>query len=518
MTDFTLGGDQRLPVGWSYAIAGSFRRKRSVTFNPAIAAEACYELYSVPSHAIREPEVVSVAEIGSNKQYVGPGDVLISKINPRLNRTWVVGNKEAHEQIASTEWIVFPRSDAIDSRYLALLLSDLRIRDFLAANSSGVGGSLTRVRPNLFDVIRIPIPPTCEQRRIVEKIELLFDEFDRGVESLRAAKAALDLYRKSLLKSAFEGRLTADWRARNPDKLESPETLLARIREERERHYQGALGDWKKSLTEWRTNGGKGKKPTKPKHPRQLHTIPTGADMGPAGWTFVPLGILIDYPSYGTSKKCEYDTGNKGVLRIPNIDCPEIDATDLKFADFDKAEIEQYRLIEGDVLTVRSNGSLTIVGKPALVSARDTQFLFAGYLIRLRPIAGSLVSKILVYLMNEPIVRAQIESKAKSTSGVNNISAKELQELSVPICSQAEQAEIVHLLDSSLEAAAYLETEIEGALLRVDLLRQSILKKAFAGQLVPQDPGDQPAKALLETLKAAPTQSKHKNRKRLAPA
>jgi type I restriction enzyme S subunit len=105
--------------------------------------------------------------------------------------------------------------------------------------------------------------------------------------------------------------------------------------------------------------------------------------------------------------------------------------------------------------------------------------------------------------MIDPRVRAQIETKAKSTSGVNNISAKELQGLRVPICSPAEQFEIVRILDARLEVAEMLEAEIDANFARADALRQSILKQAFAGQLVPQDPNDEPASTLLARIRAA---------------
>lgn len=159
MTYFSLDEGSPLPYGWSHAIPGDFRRKHAATFNPAVASDEEYELWSIPSHACGAPEVVATENIGSNKQCVAPGDVLISRINPRLNRTWVVGDKWDFAQIASTEWVVFPKSEELDPRFLATLLSDFRIRDFLAANASGVGGSLTRVRPTLFDTVKIPIPP-----------------------------------------------------------------------------------------------------------------------------------------------------------------------------------------------------------------------------------------------------------------------------------------------------------------------------------------------------------------------
>lgn len=346
----------------------------------------------------------------------------------------------------------------------------------------------------------LPIPPTNEQRRIVEKIEAMFERIDKGIENLRGAKATLALYRQSLLKSAFEGKLTADWRAQNADKLEAPKTLLARIQKQREARYKSALDDWQTALAEWRAGGEVGRKPGKPSRPRDM-TAKT-VDMGLLGWATIPLGLMIDTPAYGTSKKCDYNGGAHGVLRIPNVGSGRIDATDLKSANFDEGEIEQYSLIEGDILTVRSNGSLSAVGKPAIISAKDVGYLFAGYLIRLRAVPGSLVPQYLAYLMTEPHIRGQIEEKAKSTSGINNISAKELQDLNVPVCSPAEQAEITRILDTCLTAADRMEAEIDAALSRADALRQSILKRAFAGNLVPQDPTDEPAPTLLARIKA----------------
>ena len=168
---------------------------------------------------------------------------------------------------------------------------------------------------------------------------------------------------------------------------------------------------------------------------------------------------------------------------------------------------------EGDVLTVRSNGSLSILGKPAVVERQHTGYLFAGYPIGLRPIPKSLVPKYLVFLMMDTAVSAQIEFKAKSTRGVNNISAKELQELNAPICSPAEQGEIVRIPNDRLEAAEMLEAEIEGTLPRAEALRQSILKKAFSGQLVPQDPTDEPAAILLRRIETEDASQRRKGRR-----
>lgn len=438
-------------------------------------------------------------EIEEDKQpdfLLTSGDIVFARTGGTVGKSFLI--REVPEPAVFASYLIkVSPAPGIEPRYLYWFFQSLNYWEQIALKKGGLQGN---VNAKTLGSIELAIAPTNEQRRIVEKIEAMFDEIDKGVESLQTARATLGLYRQSLLKSAFEGRLTADWSAQNAEKLEAPETLLARIQSERDARYKAALDTWQDALAQWRANGEKGKKPAKPKRPRDIST--KASDIGISGWTMMPLGLLIDEPAYGTSKKSDYDGGSKGVLRIPNIAAGVIDATDLKSSNLDEAELEQYQLIEGDVLTIRSNGSLSLVGKPALVRSVDTQFVYAGYLIRLRPIPGSLVPKNLVYLMMEPNVRGQIESKAKSTSGVNNINAKELQELQVPICSADEQAEIVRILDTRLEAADALDAEIDAALTRANALRQSILKKAFSGQLVPQDPNDEPAATLLDRIKA----------------
>lgn len=201
-------------------------------------------------------------------------------------------------------------------------------------------------------------------------------------------------------------------------------------------------------------------------------------------WEMVKLGEVIEKPTYGTSKKCDYDIVGTGVLRIPNIGNGYIIDDDLKFAVFSDEEKEKYALKEGDLLTIRSNGSVDLVGKCALISSKEEKYLFAGYLIRLRPMSSKVNSKYLIFTMESHYLRIQIEDKAKSTSGVNNINSVEIQNLVISLPPLTDQHRIVQEIESRLSQSEAAEASIAEALQKAEALRQSILKKAFSGELV----------------------------------
>jgi len=178
---------------------GELRVDNSHTLDPSKFAGQAFDLYSVPSHETGQPEVAQAEAIGSAKRTTAPGTVLLCKINPRINRVWVVGPKNGLPQIASTEWIQFGPTDGLEPAYLAWYMRQQWVRDHLAANASGVGGSLMRVRPKILDDIPINIPPVGEQRRIVAEIDEQLSRLEAGVAALKRVQANLKRYRASVL-------------------------------------------------------------------------------------------------------------------------------------------------------------------------------------------------------------------------------------------------------------------------------------------------------------------------------
>lgn len=422
------------------------------------------------------------------------GDLMITKLGEPLGLCCKIPSDLAHGIFVADLMRLRPCDSVVDPTFLLHCINSDVVQNQFKEITKGT----TRQRVNLTIVrsIEIQLPPMAEQSRIVAKIEELFSELDKGIESLKTAQTQLKVYRQALLKHAFEGKLTAQWRADNPDKLETAEALLERIQRERAKRYQREVAKW--------TNAGK--PGSKPKAPKPLEPL-TGEELAelpelPEGWAYSRLGVLIDEPSYGTSKKCDYETEGIGVLRIPNVVSGKIDASDLKFAEFDDDEIASYRLADGDLLIIRSNGSVSIVGRCALVSSKDVNYLYAGYLIRLRPNQRIVKPAYLLSAFATHEVRKQIEKKAKSTSGVNNINTGEIQAIIVAVCGTEEQQQIQTALDAKLSEIDQLEQTLTTSLQQAEVLRQSILKKAFSGQLIPQDPTDEPASELLARIKA----------------
>jgi type I restriction enzyme S subunit len=309
------------------------------------------------------------------------------------------------------------------------------------ANSLATGTTFKELSGAAFSRLPLPLPPLAEQKRIVSKIEELFSELDAGEESLRRARRQLGVYRQSLLKQAFEGKLTAPWRKQNPHLLDSPA----------------------------------------------------------APWREVEVSdVLTSKPTNGRSVKDR--TGGFKVLRLTALKNGKIDLHEYKEGDWEAADAANHVVRKGDFLLSRGNGSIKLVGRGGVV-LENADIAFPDTMIRLPLDLEQVDPSFFVYLWNSEQVRRQIENSARTTAGIYKINQSLLTRYRLPLCSLPEQREIVRLLDEQFTVIEQNEREIDAAVKRSAALRQSILKKAFTGQLVPQDPTDEPASALLERIR-----------------
>ena len=196
----------------------------------------------------------------------------------------------------------------------------------------------------------------------------------------------------------------------------------------------------------------------------------------------IDLGDVVDDVRYGTAKKCDYNGGSTPVLRIPNVQRGKVDLSDVKSSDFSAKEVEKLALRRGDIIVIRSNGSLDLVGRSAVVGAETESMLYAGYLIRLRPSVEKVNPYLRHYFLPSPAAREAIARGARSTSGVNNVNAQQLQALSVPVRDLSEQEEAVALINSTFARADRLEAEATRARALLDRLEAAILARAFRGE------------------------------------
>ena len=179
---------------WKTLTLGEVNQYEGKSINPLNSPDTTYELYSVPSWDNNYPEIVQGKEIGSTKQSVNKNDVLLCKINPRINRVWTVDQYTENQLIASSEWIII-RNEQMSSEFLYYYLQSPKFRDLLVSEQSGIGGSLTRAQPKRVAMYPVPIPPLDVQQKIAD----VLDKASALIELRKAQLDRLDL----LIKSQF---------------------------------------------------------------------------------------------------------------------------------------------------------------------------------------------------------------------------------------------------------------------------------------------------------------------------
>ncbi|WP_421998085.1 restriction endonuclease subunit S [Roseovarius confluentis] len=447
-------------------------------------------------------------------------DVLFAKITPCMEngKMAIVPEMVGEYGFGSTEFHVLRPAQGVDPKYIYLAVSDQGFRYHAEHNMTGAVGQ-KRVPSSVLEEHELGLPPSNEQRRIVEKIEAMFDKIDKGVESLQTARTTLGLYRQSLLKSAFEGRLTTDWRAQNAGKLEAPETLLALLKKERDAWHKVEFNRWQNEVADWQSDGSKGPKPRKSDAFKPSATLSQAEQAVlpelPDEWVYCRLSDIAcvgSGMSVSKARKHE-DPVETPYLRVANVQRGHLNLKEMKSMPVEQSQLPALRLRTWDIL-FNEGGDRDKLGRGWIWEDQVEPCITQNHVFRATPFRHDKGWSMFISQWGNSFGRDYFEAGGKQTTNLASINKTVLKALPVPVCSAAEQAEIVRLLDAKFEAADALEAEIDAALTRADAFRKSILKKAFSGQLVPQDPKDEPASALLERMKANRSKAPKTKRRR----
>ncbi len=393
--------------------------------------------------------------------------------------------------LASAEFIVFPAIDGVDSRFLLWRLSS---SDFVSFACSQYEGDRPRVKFDQLGKFQIHLPPAPEQTRIVEKLEELLSDLDAGVAELKAAQKKLAQYRQSLLKAAVEGALTAEWRnSQAAAPVESGAALLARILRERRARWEA------RQLAKFKEQGKPPPKDWQAKYPEPVAPDTTGLPELPKGWAWATVDQLAVEQKYGTSAKTNSDSEGVPVIRMGNIQDGELDLDVLKYLPVDHDEFPVLHLEDGDMLFNRTN-SPELVGKTAVYRSQIVPCSYASYLIGIR-FSNLYIPELASAFINSAHGRKWVKSVVTQQVGQANVNGTKLAALAIPLPPVAEQQELMQVL-AEQRASAFEQSKIlELSLKQSAAQRKNILQTAFSGQLVPQDPADEPASVLLERIR-----------------
>ena len=342
--------------------------------------------------------------------------------------------------------------------------------------------------------ILFPLAPPAEQRRIVARIDELFAEIAEGEAAWSEARKGPDIFRRALLKAAVTGELTKDWRAANPVS-ETGHDLLARIAKDRAKII-----------------ATKGRRPRGNGSPFNATSLPEL----PEGWAWTTLDDLaVSGPTNGYSPKKSKDGSGTLALKLTATTKGQIDLSDraVKFLSETISPGSDLFLKSGDLLFQRGN-TVEYVGIAAVYEGPSDRYIYPDLMIRVRTPTSS-ITEWIWRVANSPFGRKYMMDKASGTAGtMPKISGEILRNFPIPVPPPAEAAEILRRISDALAACADMLTLLDAEAADAARLKQSILKAAFEGRLVPQDPGDEPASALLRLAANPPVMRASRGRAR----
>lgn len=404
-------------------------------------------------------------------------DLVFARTGGTVGKSYLIRSDVPANTVFASYLIRLKASKNVNPKLLAYYFQSSNYWQFIELNKTGLK---TNVNAQILSNIPINVPPLNEQSRIVDKLDELLSELEKGKEQLQNSLEQLKVYRQSILKYAFEGKLSEEWR-RKQRKLKTPDELVAEIKAYRKQQYEKQLKEYKA-----------GKTKVKPKPPKDIKIIAETLS-NYSGWVLSKLGDVFETTSGGTPSRNNprYYSGN----------IPWVKSGELKYNTIlDTEEKVSKEAIENSSAKLFPKGTLLV----ALYGATVGKLAFLGIEASTNQAVCGVFEEpyydhkfLYYYLM---FMRPELLNQ--STGGAQpNISQTILSNLPVPLCSKEEQLIVVEHIDKLFSLNDEMEKTIEENLMKSDALKQGLLQKAFEGKLVEQDPTDEAASVLLERIK-----------------
>jgi type I restriction enzyme S subunit len=362
-----------------------------------------------------------------------------------------------------------------------------RAKDLAIELSSGT--TFREISGAKAELIPFPVAPPAEQERIVGEIEKQFTRLDAAVAALKRVQANLKRYRTVILKAAYEGRLVpteAELCRHKQGSYETASALLERTLAERRSRWQAA-----------QTNGRTGRYKVGPDLDSSILLAP------PEGWEWASLGTIAELKgglTKGQKRKSTDILREVPYLRVANVQRGYLDLDEVKTISATEEEIRELRLENGDVL-FNEGGDRDKLGRGWVWEGKIAECVHQNHVFRARLLGDVMQPKLLSWYGNS-IGQRYFEDEGKQTTNLASLNMTKLSMLPVPIPPAAEQQRIVAELERRLSVVDEVEAEVSADLKRAERLRHSVLRSAFEGNLVTQDPKDEPATVLLERIRA----------------
>lgn len=357
---------------------------------------------------------------------------------------------------------------------------------------------------------KILLPPLVEQNAILAKTDEILSDLENGIANFKKAQEQLKVYRQAVLKKAFDGELTKEWREKQRN-LTTAEELLKQIKEERQNRYNQQVEDWKKAVKEWEKNEKKGSKPSRISKPKEVTDVKESDienyEILPNSWKWSRFGN-VTYKIGDIDHKMPKTVENGyPYLSTGNLnDDGTIDfsgAKTISKEDFDRLALK-IKPEKGDIIFPRYG----TIGRNILIDF-DREFLVSYSCAIIKNITSLMSSKYALYYSLSPVIKKEIKRYTVETTQAN-IGIASIENFVFPLCSTQEQTQIVQEIEFRLSVCDKMEQSVTESIEKAKALRQSILKKAFEGKLLSQAEIElckqaadyEPASELLKKIKA----------------